>query len=183
MNYNNNKENHIEGELWKNVYISQYAELYMVSNLGRVKRLKSKNCLQDRILFQDIVKGRCLVTLSANAIKKFIPVHRLVGFAFVPNPDNKPQINHDDDDPQNNRATNLKWGTQKENIQDCHKRGRASYNFKTQSRFTDEQRSSMLKMIKDGFLIKDVATKFGISTSYLSNLHTGITERRLKIKK
>lgn len=47
---------------------------------------------------------------------KLTTVHRVVGMAFIPNPDNKPEINHIDGDKQNNHVSNLEWATRKENV-------------------------------------------------------------------
>ena len=51
-------------------------------------------------------------------------VHRLVAEAFIPNPDNLPMVRHMDDNPSNNHVSNLAWGTQTDNMQDCVKHGR-----------------------------------------------------------
>ena len=51
-------------------------------------------------------------------------VHRLVAENFIPNPNNYPCVLHIDDDPTNNHVSNLKWGTQKDNLQDMSKKGR-----------------------------------------------------------
>ena len=56
------------------------------------------------------------VYLSKNGKTKAEYVHRLVALAFIPNPDNKPQVNHKDENKQNNYVDNLEWATCKENV-------------------------------------------------------------------
>lgn len=51
-------------------------------------------------------------------------VHRAVAMAYLPNPDNKPHVNHKDNNPSNNRLSNLEWCTQKENMQHAARQGR-----------------------------------------------------------
>ena len=51
-------------------------------------------------------------------------VNRLVAKAFIPNPNNIPIVRHLDDNPSNNHVSNLAWGTQVDNMQDCIKHGR-----------------------------------------------------------
>jgi len=62
-------------------------------------------------------KGYPMVRLGRN---KLASVHRLVAIAFIPNPDNKPQVNHIDEDKENNYVDNLEWMTAKENINYGH---------------------------------------------------------------
>ena len=97
-------------EIWKDV--KGYEGLYQVSNLGRVKRVET-----DRILKPlKHTKGYYRVDLSKNGSqsKKFI--HRLVAQVFIPNPDNKSQVNHIDENKTNNLVSNLEWMTAKENL-------------------------------------------------------------------
>ena len=108
-------------EIWKNV--EGFEGLYEVSNLGRVKALDryvlNNGGLQhkkERILKQRINKKKhCTVVLCKDGKTYPKLVHRLVAIAFIPNPDNKPIIDHIDTDPTNNRVDNLRWVTQQEN--------------------------------------------------------------------
>jgi hypothetical protein len=105
----------LEGEIWKDVV--GYEGFYMVSNLGRVfavdrihKFREFDRKLKGRLLNPHLnSNGRMQVRLSNVVSSLRFYVHRLVAIAFIPNPDNLPQINHKDLDPKNNHVSNLEW--------------------------------------------------------------------------
>ena len=98
-------------EIWKD--IEGYEGLYQVSNLGRVKSLYKK----EKILKLGAVSsGYFFVHLYKMRKLKVIRVHRLVALTFVPNTENKLEVNHKDGNKQNNRADNLEWATKSENV-------------------------------------------------------------------
>lgn len=103
-------------EVWRP--IQDYEGLYEVSNFGRV-RSYPRNGTKDKnihILRQSLSKtGYCRVALSKNSRMKSYGVHRLVAKAFIPNPEDKSEVNHIDGDPSNNSADNLEWVTRSEN--------------------------------------------------------------------
>lgn len=106
-------------EIWKD--ITGYEGLYQVSDQGRVKSLERKDCL-GRIVKERILKstptnnGYLLVALCDGGKPKTLTVHRLVCQAFHKNPEDKPEVNHIDEDKTNNNAVNLEWCTREENI-------------------------------------------------------------------
>jgi hypothetical protein len=83
---------------------------YSVSNFGNVK-----NNNTGKILKQPISNGYTKVSLSNDGKLKHFLVHRLIALAFIPNPDNKPFVDHIDNDRLNNNIDNLRWCTNQEN--------------------------------------------------------------------
>ena len=107
-------------EVWKDIY-----EEYQISNLGRIKSLKwgKERILTPRKNF----KGYMQIHIRVNGKDKVIKVHRLVAEAFIPNPDNKPQVNHIDGNKENNTSLNLEWCTNSENQLHAYKNGLQKY--------------------------------------------------------
>lgn len=84
---------------------------YLITRCGNVVNKRTK-----RILKNSINKdGYAKIRLSDSQKKKSYSVHRLVGMAFIKNPNNLPQINHLDGNKKNNKVTNLEWCDQSEN--------------------------------------------------------------------
>lgn len=96
-------------EEWKD--IKGFEGWYQVSNEGKVFSVKSNILLNPYI----VNNGYCIVTLCKDKRKYRRSVHRLVAQSFMPNPENKPEINHKDGDKTNNCVKNLEWVTREEN--------------------------------------------------------------------
>lgn len=100
-------------EVWKDV--KGFEDIYQISNKGRLKSFKRMK--DGYILSTKNSKGDYLsVVLEYKDLKRYVRIHTLVAEAFIPNPYNKPQVNHKDGDKQNNCVENLEWVTEKENI-------------------------------------------------------------------
>jgi hypothetical protein len=108
-------------EVWKE--IKGFEGMYSVSSWGNVKSMDRSVLIEGRFLRfipgQNIKQANCkgyrFVALSVNDKQKTLLVHRLLAEAFVPNPDNKPEVNHKDLNTCNNSFTNLSWVTGLEN--------------------------------------------------------------------
>lgn len=113
---------------WKN--IKGYEKLYKVSNYGEVKskrrviyafidgELQPSYVMPERVLSPtDNGNGYLIIGLiDEKGVRQNKYVHRLVADAFIPNPNNYPQVNHLDYDRKNNRVTNLEWCTAEQNV-------------------------------------------------------------------
>ena len=87
-----------------------YEGYYQINRLGQIKRIASGRILKP-ILYS---KGYLFVSLSKDGIEKTHLVHRLIGIQFIPNPENKLEIDHIDRNKNNNSLENLRWATRKE---------------------------------------------------------------------
>lgn len=97
-------------EIWKD--IKGYEGLYQVSDKGRVWSVRKQKIIKA----SENSCGYMKITLIAkNGKKKEERIHRLVAIAFIPNPNNYPQVNHKDEDKTNNCVENLEWCTARYN--------------------------------------------------------------------
>ena len=139
-------------EIWKD--IKGYEGLYQVSNLGRVKSFHGRT-EKEKILQPNNKSKYSQLLLVKDKKRKIAHVHRLVAEAFIPNTENKPQVNHKDENRKNNRVDNLEWC-------DC------SYNI------IYSQGKKVLQYDKDGNFIKewdcmrDAERQLGINCTNIS---------------
>ena len=148
-------------EKWVDIEIPGLDQKYQVSTMGQIKRLAYDMVLQrngtEYIMHKNemIVKLQNqkyqMVMLMVNGKQKAFYVHRLVAQAFIPNPDNLPEVNHINEDKYDNRVENLEWCTHSYNMKYGTRMDRVrqtmieSGNWQDYSGFSDEEKKEMWK--------------------------------------
>lgn len=105
-------------------------------------------------------------------------VHRLVAQTFIPNPENKPVVNHKDADKTNNKLENLEWCTYKENTIHAVQNGLITYGFETaNSRYTEKQIRDVFQKMEEGWRYKDISEITGVEYQHIINLRNNVRHK------
>lgn len=169
-------------EIWKD--IEGYEGLYQVSNLGRVRsldrvvnRINPRNgnpltfILRGVVMKQHKNKGGYMrVSLKIKEPHRTCLVHRLVAKAFIPNPNNLPEVNHKNQVRNDNRAENLEWCTSMYNMHygDCQHKIYEGQHFKAINVYTKDG-----KFINRYDSIAKASEETGVSTGRISFICQG----------
>jgi len=156
-------------EIWLN--INQWAG-YCISNNGNVRNAKGNQVA----LCENKARGYIYVYHSNQHMRpRALSVHRLVAKHFIPNPENKPQVNHIDNNRLNNQEINLEWATAKENTAHCISQGRKN-QFRgeqcPQSVLTEETVRNIKKEIGT-VTHKKLAEKYNTNYSNIAHIKRG----------
>jgi DNA-binding XRE family transcriptional regulator len=151
------------------------ATKYQISNKGRVKNNK------EEILTPQLVTGYPRVCLYEGTGKKTCKlIHVLVAEAFIPNPQNKSQVNHINGIKTDNDVSNLEWVTPSENLIHAYANGLREDNRKGENngfaKLTEIDVFQIKLMLAEGELTqKEIASMFGVSRSAIKDIKTGRT--------
>lgn len=171
----------LTAEMWRPVPIAQYACVYSVSSMGRVRRelpARGSRVGQIRKLLMG-KRGYVTVSLSCKGHSSTHLVHRLVATAFIGNPHNKPEVNHKDGDRWNNAVCNLEWVTRLENARHSFQElGRQGTSLKGEVNpnavLTDKSVGIIKRELNRGVRGVVLARRFGVRDTTISNIKKGV---------
>jgi len=155
-------------EVWKDI---QGFEGYQISSLGSVKSFK-----RNRILILKQVKdnyGYFIVTLQKGSMRYGKKVHRLIAEAFIPNPENKKEVNHENGIKDDNRICNLSWNTFKENQDHATLNGLRPRGIKNKNCKICEDIALLIKhelINNPNMFRKDIAIKFNTTKNIVDDI-------------
>jgi hypothetical protein len=168
-------------EIWRIVkgYKSKYG-CYRVSNLGRVK-----NGLGKELFKRKSKKGYMTVRMILiGGQEKNSQLHRVVAMAFIPNPDQLPQVNHLDGDKTNNKVSNLQWCTNRQNYDHAkgmgllpvRPKGEKAYRATLSDKQALEIRAVVISKNGRGSITrKDLSEKYGVSFNVIKAIRNRTT--------
>jgi hypothetical protein len=176
------------GEVWKPVL--GYEDRYLVSNLGRVKSISRvfyhigrwgkihKSIRYEKLIKQTFTGDYLRINGCIKNTYKLKLVHRLVAESFIPNPKNKPQVNHINGIKSDNRVENLEWCTRSENLIHAFKTGLCV----AKKGFENKKSKPISQFTKEGVWVKDWAgaREVGRLTNMLQGNISGALSGKLK---
>lgn len=164
----------MQEEIWKSLKnIVELGDYYEVSNFGSIRSVDRVDEYLGRKRKGKIItkskdtKGYLRVELHLDGRKKRYKVHRLVAMTFIPNKENKPQVNHIDGDKTNNYVNNLEWSTNGENNKHAYDIGLKP------KKISNEDKHWIKKVYKPydkEFGSRALAKKFGVGQATISDI-------------
>lgn len=175
-------------EVWKKV--NDFGGIYEVSSYGNIRSIdrevphfRGGIVKRKGVLLKQNKSGHYLsVSLTADRITK--SVHRLVAIAFIPNPDNLPEVNHIDCNKKNNRLENLEWVTKKGNAEHAVKNGLLPCHKGANNNMAvinDDIARQIKKLILEGHRNADIGRMVGVDRSIVGHIKRGSTWNHIKV--
>lgn len=130
---------------------------------NRVKKQRTNSCKYPKI------------SIRVGDERHYLDVHRLVALAFIPNPENKPQVNHKDGDKQNKCAENLEWCTHSENMKHAIATGLYKPSQGRSAKLDTSKVLEIKKMLRNKIFERVIAKKFKVSRGTISNIKRRIS--------
>jgi transposase len=153
----------------KQTQLKNYSK-YVIKSNGEIYSLY-KNITMNQVLQERI--GYYRIQLKADdGTKNTLLVHRLVALAFIPNPENKPEVNHIDGNKLNNDVSNLEWTTKHENMKHAHLLKLRDNNGTGNPRnlLAEKEVLDIYDKLLDGARVSDLATSYNVSRPTISDI-------------
>ena len=154
--------------------IEGFEGLYGVTSTGKVISIYYRQGLElTQVPDKD---GYLQLGLYKNKISHTKKVHRLVAQAFIPNPENKPTVNHRDLDKTNNNVTNLEWSTNKEQTDHCIAAGGRNDvgGNNPMSKMTDSDALEVVRLLEETAMTqKEISEMFGVKRKAINEIARG----------
>lgn len=168
-------------EIWS--LIKVHNDAYEISTFGNARSIDRvvvyKNGQKTRY------KGKPLVTSTStgydvvrlgNTEHCYQKISRLVAKAFIPNPENKPEVNHIDGNKRNNHVENLEWNTISENRKHSHRiLGKQILENHINAKLTNKQVLEIRKLLSQNLTLREIAAKYSVVISTIHTIKTGKT--------
>lgn len=160
-------------EIWKD--IKDYKGLYQINNFSRVKSLPRNTTNGGILKTAKNSSGYLMISLCKNGKKKHVYIHRIIAKTFIPNPKNKPCINHKNGIKTDNRLENLEWVTYQENAIHSYKNGLQKIQRGSDRGRVAKLNEKKVKEIRRLYVIKNysqrqIALKYSLSQSNISHI-------------
>ena len=164
-------------DVFRPIILNGYKTKYIIDRLGNVYNKKSEKRLKN-ILTSG---GYYRVQISIKSKSISLSVHRLVALAFIPNPENKPDVNHKDGDKSHNYVENLEWATKSENVKHAFAHGLNSNagEMNPKSKLTEKDVIKIWNDIRKGMNFTTIGNKYSVSKATISHIYNGDTWKDL----
>ena len=161
---------------WKYVNINNQQSEYMISNDGILASLRM--CRYMKCSLNSSGYYSTIITVNNKRIN--VDIHRLVATAFIPNPENKSQVNHINGNKLINNDWNLEWTSQKENIYHAIDIGLRKSN--PIRKYTKTQIHEVCRLLEKGKSNKDISDKTGVSKQVIKRIKSGKSWKKISKK-
>lgn len=164
--------------IWKTlVYQGNTFDRFEASTDGKIRNAKTQK-IYKTFVNKNGYEQIC-VSLGHRNRKKVFRVHRAILETFMPNPENKPEVNHKDGNKLNNHVSNLEWATESENIRHAYDNGLASALRGTENPWAKLTAEDVL-YIREHYIPYDsvygaraLGRKFGVNKNTIRNIANG----------
>jgi hypothetical protein len=158
---------------WPGYFVAKNGHIFSNKRHGKITRIGFKEA-----------QGYMVARLCKNGIEKDVKIHRLVAEAFLPNPDNKPYVNHKNSIRHDNRIENLEWCTSQENTLHAISNNRQYLPKGEQhagAKLTEKEVFSIAQRLRNGERVTSIAESYKVSRRAINSIKSGKSWKHLEL--